>query len=311
MSTPELIIAVTFVDSQYFNNTMRLISGETQEITIYFHPNDFEISFTNDLETAAHYITFDASELIEYIYMPTDVDGELMEEYSLTFKVNELFKIIDGIGRHSTVRLYHCSDSNHIVVNSNTVVDGQTDHIVNLKPKAIAPVDFSDFIDDEHSCKMSAAQLHATFNSAIKRKCASIEISFNEEDDCGDDIQFLRFLGYAKDGSVAFTKEWVVNGSRVAIGIEQKQIRLRKVLSDAVAKSSSKTSEETESSTSVRIPLATVKSLCKMDSVSAFGNLLCFYFKEGKPVRISNRIGTIGMYNVILRSPQNKKTSRK
>lgn len=276
-------IAITFIDSLFFNNTMRIVNNETSEITIRFHPTAFEISFGNDLQSAAHHIEFYPEELQEYVYEARDAAGELLPHLCLTFQVVDLFKIIDGIGRHESIRMLYYEGSMSLVVHPLDSASGcgeGTNHIVNLKLKHLPSVDFSAFADDLPTGRMYTGHFSSLCTAAIKRRVAYIEISQHGHN--------LRFVAYLSNHTVAFSQEGKIRPADDSAG-----------------------APELAEGQSVRVPLPTIKSLCKLHSITSAGTLMRFYFEAGKPVRIACAIGTIGTYNVVLRSIDMKKKGKR
>lgn len=282
-------IAITFIDSLFFNNTMRIVNNETSEITVRFYPGAFEISFGNDLQSAAHHIEFYPEELQEYVYNARDTAGELLPHLCLTFQVVDLFKVIDGIRRHESIRMLYYEGDMALLVHPLDSASGcgeGTNHIVNLKLKHLPPVDFSAFADDQPTGRMYTGHFSSLCTAAIKRRVSYIEISQR-----GDN---LRFVAYLANHTMAFSQEGKIRPASDEQG--------------ALVESEP---EELVEGQSVRVPLPTIKSLCKLHSITSAGTLMRFYFEAGKPVRIACAIGTIGIYNVVLRSIDMKKKSKR
>jgi len=295
----KLSLAFTFVDSLFFNNTMRIVNLETSEITMRFFPMSFEISFGNDMNSAAHHIEFFPHELQEYFYNARDSDGELLPHLCLTFQVVDLFKVIDGIKRHDSIRILYYEGSMSLLirpVDSSSSGRGKaTNHIVNLKFKHLPPVNFSPFADDQPSGSWYTGYFSTLCASAVKRRVSYLALSQHGE--------ILRCAGYHANHTMAFIQECDI--CPVKQGDYRPPAEADPSLDDDDSErepSSLDDSEETVEGLSVRVPLPTIKSLGKLHAITSAGTLMRFYFGKGKPVRISCAIGTIGIYNVVLRS---------
>lgn len=277
------VIAVTFIDSYFFKNTISLLNNESSTVSIYFHPTNFGLDFGNDQGSAHHHIVFDPEELVEYFYDVRDPEtGEVEEFHSVSFNINDLHKIMDSIGRHGRIRLVLYQNESNLVINSQSD-DESTDHLVKLKPGKGGIRDFSWFEDCPLTCRLPVTQFSVIVGSTIKRRSANMEISYFNED--GE--SYIEFITRNKSNNIDSTK----------------RIKLK-----------NPPEEEEDTMINVTIALATIRTLAKIESISPSGNLLRFYFFSARGhncIRISSRIGTIGSYDVILKNvdpaPRSKK----
>jgi hypothetical protein len=306
METTETLFLMHIMDGYSFRNTIGIIKSETDYVTMIVSNDKIEISFLNTSKCAVHKIILYPQEFTMYRYNIKDNDGNLMDEYPITFETNEMFNTTKGIGRKDGIRLYWLAGDKKINVQpikTSTKDPGRAGALfVKILSMENTRYEIGDY-NNEPNVRVQAKDFSDLCSQANTLRCTNLEIVGHNN--------AVTFKGILANQNVASINRFVSqteipkkNRSSYNIGnIDQIIDNLR--ISDTNTHNSTNLSlkiVKIEDLMTVKVPIGTVKSLSKIHNVSPPGTLIRFYFAEGKPTKLESPIGTYGSYTICLRN---------
>lgn len=276
-------IDVLFKERFWFSNILKLITGETEYITLFFDPSGITFSFFNASKYALYRFHILGEELLVYDYNATNADGNLEEFFQITVLLDDLYKNADTTRKHAQIRLlYYPSQKGTLTIrtdNNGTPQDSQIKIVLGTN------IDEGDkFEADEEGlepvCYGHPVSLINTFKLAHKVKCKDMIFSFADNK--------LMVNGIKSDTS---------SGVGCAIDIKLNKQYLEKY--------------DSYPEIEVKIPVMnTIRYLCNLENISPVGSLFRVFISN-KPNSYSNGyihfrgfVGMIGRYDIKLLVPK-------
>ena len=304
-NTTQTLFIMHIMDGYSFRHTIGLMKSETDYATMVLSEKLIEISFINTSKCAVHGIRLLPQEFTVYQYNIRDENGQLVNEYPITFDTTEMFNTTKGIGRRDGVRLYWLAGDNKINVQpikQSTKEPGRSGALF-VKILTMEHMRYGTGAHNaEPNVRVQAKDFAALCSQANTLKCATLEIAgFNRA---------VTLTGVRANQTTAsfdrISSQTDVPRTQAASACNIDEIynlidNLN--ISDAPPSSSGLSLNIVNRGDlmTVKVPISTVKALSKIHNISPSGTLLRFYFSVGKPIKIESPIGTYGTYTICLR----------
>lgn len=306
MASVEPLFLFQLADGYSFRNLIAIVKNETNQATMILSEKKIEISFLNYTKCAIHNIQLDPSSFSYYQFNIRDQDGNLVDEYPIGFDSNEMYNTTKGIGRRDGIRLYWLPGDNKI--NVQPMKSGNKDPgkacslFVTISTEECQRFGVPDHLPDPNA-RIQAKDFAEICSQASTLRCTFVEIVGKQSG--------AVFSSIRSDNSVASTTQFIPR-SIVQKSSETHPSDIDNLINGLSAKDQ-KTSKvsEMEDLITIRIPIATIKSLSKIHNISPSGTLLKFYFKPETPTKIESQIGTYGVYTICLRNYSKENGSQK
>lgn len=307
METQQTLFLMHVMDGYSFRNTIGIIKSETEHATMVVSEKSIEISFLNTSRCAVHKIVLYPQEFIMYRYNIRGEDGNLLPEYPLAFETNEMFNTTKGIGRRDGIRLYWLAGDNKINVQPIKMSTKDPGRAGALFVK-ILPIEHIRYDPGPYNPEPNIRVLSKDFADLCSQgnssKCTSLEIIGH--------ASAVTFKGIFANQSMAFINRFVsqtevTKSAEAASNIDEidnliDNLRVSGTHTPSPTTGLSLNIVNSEDLMTIKVPIATIKSLSKIHNISPSGTLLRFYFSEGKPTKIESPIGTYGCYTICLRN---------
>ena len=308
MDSPQPLFLMHIMDGYSFRNTIAIIKSETDYATMVVSEKLIEISFMNASKGAVHKIVLYPQEFTMYRYNMRDQDGKLMSEYPIGFETNEMFNTTKGIGRRDGIRLYWLAGDNKINVQPikmSTKDPGRAGALfVKILTMEHTRYDTGSY-NHEPNVRVQAKDFADLCSQAGLLKCTNVEIVGHPTG--------VTFKGMLPNQTMASINRFSSQIETPKTPTSASNIDEIDDLIDNLRVSDTHVASpntnclslniiKSEDLMTVKVPIATVKALSKIHSISPPGTLLRFFFAEGKPTKIESPIGTYGLYTFCLRN---------
>lgn len=288
-------------DGYSFRNLIAIVKNETNQATMIFSSKKIEISFMNYTKCAVHKIELDPSSFSFYQFNIKDQDGNIVDEYPISFDSNEMYNTTKGIGRKDGIRLYWLPGHNKI--NVQPMKGGNKDPgkacslFVNISTEECMKYENPSH-HSESNIKIQAKDFAEICSQASTLRCTFVEIIGRKSG--------AAFRSIRSDNSIACTTEFSPR-NMLQISSETMPGDIDDLMGsfNASGKKNPKINvniTESEDLMTVKVPISTIKALSKIHNISPSGTLLNFYFMENTPTKIESKIGTYGIYTICLRN---------
>lgn len=301
----EFLFNLHIINGYAFKNLLTIIKSETKTATMLLSANNIEISFVNNNSGGLHIINMNPHENIEWVYNPTDEDGNLLETYPIGFNGIDVYNTIKNIGMNDSIRLF-------LIKGENTVM---------VQPLKSASKDMGQFkffkfdiIETEYA-RYEVGKYKETPNIKIYSKSFSdlcsevgnVKCEYINIEGDGEAVTFRGFNGSKKEVYINRYDDLSTSKNHkpkmIADNISDIDNLISKInISDtSKPKAGLKLKIINDDNITVKVPISTFKSLSKIDNISPKGSVLRFYLEKNQPVKIETAIGTFGIYQIYLK----------
>lgn len=300
-----LLFFVDISDGHSFRNMLGIVKSEIDQATMIFSPTMIEISFQNRSKRAIHQIKIDVKELTRYEYNICDENGNLIDEFPVTFNTAQMFNCIK-VGRKDGIRMYMLPDDTKInvqpILANNKDLNSMGASFVNVINTEPVKFDLSsNLFDSEPNIRVPAKVFSQHCSSATSLKCSSLCI-IGEKDG-------ITFKGMTPNNSEAFVQKCVNTKSTPIQNDFSKPGNIDEIdkllgnlkLSKPAGTIPNLTLNIVDNGelARVNIPITSVKAYSKLNNNSPNGTLLKFWYGGGgKIIKISSQLGTYGVHDI-------------
>lgn len=257
-----------FHDSHTLKNLVAVLNREQVKIPFKVSPSGILISLGNKTECALFYATLDARELSEYYYSAVDESGEELPSISFTVDSKEMNKAVKSLNKKDSVVLSLDTErgklSISLRVSSNTPTTSTS--LVDVEYQNTETEYGLPEYDEVENLRVPMKEFTRLCNKMGVLGCTSVEI-----------------LGY-EAGSI-------FNGLKT----EQSIMSIDQL---------GRCSEQEEHISQLRIPIFTIRTLAKLNSLSPNG-IVKLFFSRDLPMKLECQIGSYGTLQLALRGKKN------
>jgi hypothetical protein len=302
----EFLFNLHVINGYAFKNLLTIIKCETKTATMLLSANNIEISFINNNSGGLHIINMNPHENIEWLYNPTDEDGNLLELYPIGFNAIDVYNTIKNIGMNDSIRLF-------LIKGENTIM---------VQPLKSASKDMGQFkifkfdiIETEYT-RYDVGNYKETPNIKIYSKSFSdlcsevgnVKCEYIDIEGDGEAVTFRGFNGSKKEVYINRYDDLSTSKNNhkpkmIADNISDIDNLIAKMNVSDTSKSKTglKLKIINDDKIVVKVPISTFKSLSKIDNISPKGSVLRFYLEKNQPIKIETAIGTFGNYQIYLK----------
>lgn len=313
MDTPETSFFMHILDGYAFRNLLGIIKSETDVATMILSPRSMEISFINVSRCAMHKIVINTLELLKYEYNPRDPDGNLVDEYPISFNTDEMYNRVKNLNRRDSIRMYQMAGGDQIIVQpikSSSKDPGSLCVLfVKIQIQEHSQTEPPGGYSMDPNVRVQAKTFADICCHTNSMKCASLEIigghsrvAFRGVLPNNRQASWQEFGSYAPGPSVASAAMSTDMDEEV-----EKLLGHLRGMSEATPTSMSihgglsLNIVHSDDMIKVRVPISTVKTLAKIHNLSPSGTSLKFYFLPSQPIKIESPIGNYGTYTICIR----------
>lgn len=305
MSEP-LIFFAAFPDGYSFRNLIATLRQEFAEANFILSEKTITLAQTNQSNYALYVVNILSSELKAYQYNVLDDEGKKVQEIAVGFKTADMMKATKLIKKRDGVYLYMKTNDNTTIyvqpVSSNTK-DGSQSNIgfvpcIDVEHFDHQPPDYQRSVDDPNT-KVLASDFSTMCTSMSGIKCSQVAATGYP-----NGIIFKGILPGKSIGRV--TRFGVCNSSNnnsIASNLDEflESLNLDETRHSSSSSSKKLVVKSQEDLCTVHIPISTIKSLSKINNLSASGTMVKLYIEEARPLKIVSPLGAYGTFTVYLR----------
>lgn len=311
MNNSQLLLFLNIFDGHSFKNMIEIMKPETEFVTMITSPKKIEISFMNISKCAIHKILINTSEIGNYKYDIRDNEGNLLDEYPISFETNEMFNKVKSISKQESILIYLFAGDNKLNIQPiKTIKDPNRVEVSFVKILSLEHVKFNTSeYNSEPNIKIRAKEFAKICSKVNSSKCSSLEIIGESNSVTFNNIypnetissvskitsQTDKLIPYDSFGSNSDMDQlrFIMNNIRINNDNQDLIDKMKPVSLNIV---------DTDELITVRIPLQTVKALSKIHNVSHVDTLIKFFFTKDKPIKLETSISTYGVYTIYLRN---------
>lgn len=302
----EFLFKLRIINGYSFKNLLTVLKNETKTATMLLSLNNIEMSFINTNAGGLHIINMNPHENLEWIYDPTDDNGNLLETYPIGFNCIEMHNTIKNIGMNDSIRLFLIKGENTIMVEPLKSSSKDMGQIKIFKCDVIeteyARYEVGNY-KEMPNIKIPSKEFSDLCSEVSNMKCEYINIEGD-----GEAVTFRGFNGSKKEVFVNrhddLTHKNSSKSKMVANNISDIDSLISKMNISDVSKPKTglKLKIINNNDVVVKVPISTFKSLSKIENISPKGSVLRFYLEKDQPIKIETVIGTFGKYQIYLKS---------